>query len=333
MCNRSIFSIFAKGLFFVALFLIALAISVSSSPSIAVAQSAAALAARSVSAPATETSAEPDSQDIDGVIAVMDDEQVRRMLIDELKTQAARELASTKNDEIGGIAGFIKGIRNRINIIRQRIEDLKTSDGVDIQKEFPVMYKIMGKGEASGKPVRAILGVIFVFAGAMLLDWIFRRYFLFKRKRVAGPVPPSWYGRLGQLALRAVLDCFSIGFFTVAVFILSYAFLANTPGQRVLLAAYLIAIVFVRLFAALFHVLFSVDAPALRILPLSDDAARYLNRWLLAVVTIESFGLITCGIFRLAGMRELNYILMIALLGCVLAGMFVFVILQKMISR
>ena len=163
----------------------------------------------------------------------------------------------------------------------------------------------------------------------MLLDWIFRRYFLFKRKRVAGPVPPSWYGRLGQLALRAVLDCFSIGFFTVAVFILSYAFLANTPGQRVLLAAYLIAIVFVRLFAALFHVLFSVDAPALRILPLSDDAARYLNRWLLAVVTIESFGLITCGIFRLAGMRELNYILMIALLGCVLAGMFVFVILQK----
>jgi small-conductance mechanosensitive channel len=330
MCNRSFFNVAVKQLFFIVLIFVALAISGSLRVSIAGTQPLAVIAATTDPAPTTEASGEPDRQNIDSLVAVMDDEQVRRLLIDELKTQAAREqLALKGNDDIGGIAGFIKGIKNRISIISERIEDIKTSDGVDVREEFPVMYKIMGKGEASGKPVRAILGVILVFAGAMLLDWIFRRYLLFSRKRIAGSEPPSWSGRLAQLAIRAVLDCFSIGFFTVAVFIISYAFLANTPGQRVLVAAYLAAIVLVRLFAALFRVLFSVDAPALRMLPLSDAAARYLNRWLLAVLTIEAFGLITCGIFRLAGMRELNYLLMITLMGCVVAGMFVFTILQK----
>ena len=329
MCNRPFFAIFVKGLFFTVLALVAFAIPVSLPPSIAVAQPLAVLKARTDTTPTKEASGMPDMQDIDSVIAVMGDDQVRRMLIDELKTQAAKELASTKNNEIGGIAGFIKGIKNRISIIRERIEDIKSSDGVDVQKEFPVMYKIAGKGEARGKPVRAILGVIFVFAGAMLLDWIFRRYLLFSRKRIAGSEPPLWSGRLAQLATRAVLDCFSIGFFTVVVLLIGYAFLANTPGQRVLVAAYLAAIVFVRLFATLFRVLFSVETPALRILPLSDAAARYLNRWLLVIVAIQAFGLITCGIFRLAGMRELNYLYMMTLMMCVIAGMFVFMILQK----
>ena len=105
--------------------------------------------------------------------------------------------------------------------------------------------------------------------------------------------------------------------------------MANTPGQRVLIASYLIAIVIVRLLAVLFRFLFSVDVPALRILPLSDGAARYLNRWLLTIATIGFFGLVTCGIFRLAGMRELNYLLLLTLLSIVNAGMFVFMILHK----
>ncbi len=333
MWDRPFATIATKRLFFIVLIFAVLSLFGSLPMSSAVAQTQALLLQQAQKStppqPPTKTPGELETQDIDSVIAVMDDEQVRRMLIDELKTQAARELSSTKNNEIGGIAGFIKGIRNRINIIRERIETLKTADGVDVQEEFPVMYKIMGKGEASGKPLMAILGVILVFVGAMLLDWIFRRYLLFSRKRIAESVPPSWSGRLAQLAIRAVLDCVSIGFFTVAVLIIGYVFLANTPGQRVLVAAYLAAIVFVRLFAVLFRVLLSVETPALRILPLSDAAARYLNRWLLAIVIINSFGMITCGIFRLAGMRELNYLLSISLLSFVVAGMFVFVILQK----
>ena len=293
MCDRPFFTVAVKHLFFIVLALAGPVDIYGSSAFICCGSNAgpssSARRTDSSTHPA-ETSGELDRQDIDSLVAVMGDEQVRRLLIDELKTQAAREqLASTENNEIGGIAGFIHRIKNRISFIRERIEDLKTSDGVDIQEEFPAIYKFMGDGEKTGNPARAVWNVILVFAGAMLLDWVFRRYLLSARKQIEGTVPPSWSGRLARLTLRAVLDCLSIGVFTVAVIIISYAFLANTPGQRVLVASYLAAIVIVRLFAALFRFLFAVDVPALRILPLSDAAARYLSRWLLAVVTHQQF--------------------------------------------
>ncbi len=335
MCDRSFFTIAVKRLYILPLAFAILSISGILPISSAVAQSQSLILLQQSSQAPAETSPEPDTQNldkqnIDSLVALMNDEQVRRLLIDELKAQAAREkLASAENHEIGGIAGFLHSIKNRISFIRERIETLRTSEGVDIQEEFPSIYKYIGDGEKTGNPVRTIWSVILVFAGAMLLDWIFRRYLLSVRKQIVGSEPPSWIGRLARLALRAVLDCMSIGVFTVAVIIISHAFLANTPGQRLLVASYLVAMVMVRLFAALFRFLFSVDVPALRILPLSDDVARYLSRWLLAIVTIHSFGIITCGIMRLAGMRELNHLLLIALLGCVLAGMLVFMIFQK----
>jgi len=333
MCDRPIFVVAVKHLLLPALVLVVICTSMGLPLSSAGAQTQALLLQRAAAAPKPSPAEVPpdlDRQYIDSMVAVMGDEQVRRLLIDELKAQAAKEqLASTEKKEIGGIAGFIDGIKNRIGFVRERIEELKTSDGVDIQEEFPAIYKFMGEGEKTEKPARAILGVILVFAGAILLDWAFRRYLRSARKKIAGSEPTSWPGRLASLALRAVLDGLSIGFFTVAVLVMGYVFLANTPGQRVLVAAYLAAIVLIRLFAVFFRVLFSVDAPALRILPLSDAAAHYLNRWLLAIVAIESFGLITCGIFRLAGMRELNYLYLMTLMGCVIAGIFVFMILQK----
>ncbi len=334
MCERPLFTIAAKHMFITVLALVAMLTCMGLPLSSAVAQTQALLLQKAMkpgpTPPPAEATGGLSTQNIDSVVAVMGDEQVRRLLIDELKAQAAREqLALKSNNDIGGIAGFLDRIKNRISFVRERIESLKSSDGVDIQEEFPAIYKYMGDGEKSGKPVRAILGVVLVFAGAMLLDWIFRRYLLFARKRMVGSEQPSWSERLAQLAMRAVRDCFSIGFFTVAVIIISFVFLADTPGKRVLVASYLAAIVIVRLFAALFRFLFSADAPALRMLPLSDDAARYLSRWLLAVIIINTFALITFGILRLAGMRELNYILLLALNGCVIAGMFIFVILHK----
>ena len=334
MCDRSYFSIAVKCLYVVLLTFVVLSMYASLPVSSAVAQQSLMLLQKSAQAPAPASPASdkqhPDKQTVDSLVAVMDDEQVRRLLIEELKAQAAREqLATAQKNEIGGVAGVIHGIKNRIGSIRERIETLKNSDGVNIREDYPAIYKFMGGGEKAGTPVKTILSVVLVFIGAMFLDWVFRRYLLSTRKKIVDSVPPSLPGRLGRLVLRAGLDSLSIGVFTVAVIIISYAFLANTPAQRILVASYLAAIVIFRLFVMLFRFLFSVDVPALRVLPLTDATARYLSRWLLVNVFIIFFGITTSAIFRLAGMRELDYILMTTLIGGVSAGIFIFMILQK----
>ena len=132
MCDRSLFTVAFKRLFFILLIFAALSLFGSFPISSAVAQSLA-LVKHSTSDP-TKASPESDKQNIDSLVALMNDEQVRRLLIEELKAQVAREkLLSIENNEIGGIAGFIHSIKNRISYIRERIETLRTSEGVDIQ--------------------------------------------------------------------------------------------------------------------------------------------------------------------------------------------------------
>ncbi len=93
MCDRSLFTVALKRLFFILLAFAVLSISGSLPISSAVAQSLA-LVKHSASDP-TKASPEsdkqnPDKQNIDSLVAVMGDEQVRRLLIEELKAQAAR---------------------------------------------------------------------------------------------------------------------------------------------------------------------------------------------------------------------------------------------------
>ena len=46
------------------------------------------------------------------------------------------------------------------------------------------------------------------------------------------------------------------------------------------------------------------NVPALRFLPVSDSVAEYLHRWILAIAVVGSFGLLTCGIFKVAGTSD-----------------------------
>ncbi|MGW8187306.1 MAG: hypothetical protein ACWGNK_08560, partial [Desulfobacterales bacterium] len=66
---------------------------------------------------------------VDDFMATLSDEQVRRLLIEALKKQAAEEAATvTAKKEMTGIAGFIDAVRAKVDLIRLRIEALKSGD-------------------------------------------------------------------------------------------------------------------------------------------------------------------------------------------------------------
>jgi small-conductance mechanosensitive channel len=68
---------------------------------------------------------------------------------------------------------------------------------------------------------------------------------------------------------------------------------------------------------------------ALRFLPFKDETAQYLHRWFMAIAIVGSFGLLTCGIFRLAGTSEADHFMMVTLVGIVMAIMLIWMILHK----
>jgi len=267
------------------------------------------------------------AENIDHIIAGLSDEQVRRLLINELKTQAQQETTVEAKPE--GIAGFIDKIKNMTSLLQARIEYIRSGSSTAPQ-EVSAIYTLLGKGARGTKSVAGvILSVAAVLAGALLIEWLFVLYTAAARRRITSSAPSGWMAKIGTLASRALLDFGAIIIFIVAALAIFFLFLDRTAGQRVLLAAYVAGLVFFQNAYLVLRFFLAPRTPALRFLPFSDEAALYLHYWLLALTFVICFGNVTNGVIGLAGATELTQLKSRTLVGLIAAGMIIWMILQK----
>ena len=264
---------------------------------------------------------------VDQVVAGLSDEQVRRLLINELKLQARHETTVEAKPE--GVAGIIEKIKNLTVLLQTRVEYIR-SGGSASPQEVGAIYKFLGKGERGTKSVAGvILSVAAVLAGALLIEWLFVLYTAAARRRIASSAPSGWIAKIGTLASRALLDFGAIIIFIVTALAIFFIFLDRTTGQRVLLAAYAAGLVFFQGGYLVLRFFLAPRTPALRFLPFSDETALYLHHWLLALTFVICFGNVTNGVIGLAGATELTQLKSRTLVGLIAAGMLIWMILQK----
>lgn len=267
------------------------------------------------------------AENIDHIVAGLSDEQVRRLLIDELKLQAQQEKAVEEKPE--GVAGFIEKIRNLTALLQARIEYIR-SGGSAAPQQLEGIYAFLARGERGTKSVaRVIASVAGVLAGALLIEWLFVLYTAAARRRITSSAPSGWIARIGSLASRALLDFTAIVIFIVAAVILFFLFLDRTPGQRVLLAAYLAGLAIFQGAYLVLRFFLAPRTPALRFLPFSEDTALYLHHWLLALTLVICFSNVTKGVIGLAGATELTQLKFGTVFALIAAGMIIWMILQK----
>ena len=264
---------------------------------------------------------------IDHIIAGLSDEQVRRLLINELMAQAQQETTVEAKPE--GIAGFIHKIKNLTALLQSRIEFLR-SGASDAPQKVAGIYTLLGTGERGTKSVTGVIvSVAAVLAGALLIEWLFVLYTAAARHRITSSVPSGWVAKIGTLSMRALLDFAAVAIFIVAALVLFFIFLERTAGQRVLLAAYLSGLVFVQGAYLVLRFFLAPRASTLRFLPFSDPTALYLHHWLMALTVVICLGNVTTGVIRLAGATELTVIKSWMVGVLIAVGMIIWMILQR----
>jgi small-conductance mechanosensitive channel len=264
---------------------------------------------------------------VDPIVAGLSDEQVRRLLINELKLQAQQETTVEAQPE--GVAGIIDKIKNLTALLQTRVEHLRAGGSASSQ-EVGAIYKLLGKGERGTKSVAGVIvSVAAVLAGALLIEWLFVLYTAAAQRRITASEPSGWIAKIGALASRSMLDLAAITVFIVAAVAIFFLFLDRTAGQRVLLAAYLAGVVFFQVAYLALRFFLAPRTPALRFLPFSDETALYLHHWLLALTFVICFGNVTNGVIGLAGASELTQLKSRALVGLIVAGMIIWMVLQK----
>jgi small-conductance mechanosensitive channel len=264
---------------------------------------------------------------VDQIVAGLSDEQMRRLLINELKLQARQETTVEAKPE--GVAGIIDKIKNLTALLQTRLEYLRAGGSASPQ-EVGAIYKLLGQGERGTKSVAGVIvSVAAVLAGALLIEWLFVLYTAAARRRITTSEPSGWIARIGALASRSLLDLAAITVFIVAAVAIFFLFLDRTAGQRVLLAAYLAGVAFFQVAYLALRFFMAPKTPALRFLPFNDETALYLHHWLLALTFVICFGNVTNGVIGLAGASELTQLKSRTLAGLIVAGMIIWMVLQK----
>jgi small-conductance mechanosensitive channel len=270
-----------------------------------------------------------DGDQIHSYMATLSDEQVRRLLIQELKAEAARE-RTPGEEEVGGLAGLIKKFHYISNLIHWRIYELKSGAGAN-PEDMPRLYKLLGKGERKEKPdaFKTILSVIGVFLASFVIVWFLRRFTAATYSRIEKATSVNMKARVGGLVLHALLDLLFMFIFAIVTLALFFIFLERSGPQRVLVATYLAAILIVMAVQLVLRFFLTPKAPVLRFLPMDDGTAVYLYRWLIAISAVITFGWFTGGILRVAGASEENHLIISLLVALMAILMIIIMILQK----
>jgi small-conductance mechanosensitive channel len=269
-----------------------------------------------------------DAEQIDTIIAGLSDEQVRKLLINELKAQAQQETIVQAKPE--GIAGFIEKIKDLTALLQARIELLRSGGSAAPQVDKGI-YFLLGEGRTRDqRPYpNVILSVAAVLAGALLIEWVFvsihrggaaahhlKRAFRMDRQN-RGPLFAGPAGFCGHRHLHCRSPCHFFPF--------------SGPHHRPArpLAAYLAGLVFVQGACLVLRFFLAPRAAGLRLLPFSDPTAMYLYHWLMALSFVVCMGEVTDRRNAPGRRRRDDGHQILDSRGFIVAGMLIWMLLQK----
>ncbi len=272
-----------------------------------------------------------DAQNIDKYMAALSDEQVRRLLIEALKKQAEEEAAAAKPvEDTDRLVGFIKSSKELMEKLKERIAFLQSGATAAPAKIPPIFtYLGTGTGKEESHPARTIISVVALFAAAFGVVLLFRFLTTGTRRRLENTPGVKMTTRIGASAGLALLRIAGMVLLAGTTLTFFYIFLNRTEPQRVLVATYLVAILSVWAVAVVSKLFLAPHKGHLRFLPVSDETAVYIHRWVVAIAAVLSFGSLTCGIIRLAGAPEADHFKSLLLVGIVAAGMLVWMIIGR----
>jgi small-conductance mechanosensitive channel len=265
---------------------------------------------------------------IDEFMAGLSDEQVRRILIDTLRTEAEKAAAAAATHPPSGLAGFVENLRNLANRIQERIDFLR-SGGEQRPVKISEFYTFMGAGEKGRGVWHAIWTTAAVFAAAGIVSGLLQLYRRRARNRVDAKSPSRRRAKLGKLLTEAFTEFLQLSAFVLVTLTIFHIFLDRSTGQRLLMATYLAAFIVVLVMRLILRFLLAPSRPHLCLLPLTDSTARYLYHWLMAVTVVTTFGLLTCGVFRLAGASGAEHFAAVTLVATAIAAILIAMILGR----
>ena len=251
-------------------------------------------------------------------MATLSDEQVRRVLLDELKRQAHAELVA-KQAETAAQQGRPK--TGSMQVLEHQSQDLREAMGVlgsgaaGLGDQLHrTLYRLV-EGGGVGRLVLMLLMVAALFVAGLIGEVIWRRLTAgWQRNFTSGEVAGAWslMVRVFQLGLREFLAAVIYLGCVVLFFVVFF----SKTGMLHLLALYLFVPLLMGRVMGFFTTTFLAPRhPALRLIAMDGRDARWLRAWLVAfMVWVSTLGQ-TCMLLQSLGIRDDSFLFLYSLHG------------------
>ena len=180
---------------------------------------------------------------------------------------------------------------------------------------------------AGTDPVRLVAGLLAILGAGLLARHAVRRRLAGVPDAAAAPEQNRFGQRLAHALYRALVDLLGLGAFALTALALATVF-TPTPGPaQSFILSYVTAALVALGTALAARFLLAPDAPGARLLPLSDPAARFLQRWLVTLATVGSVAWLSAALLILSGMRLEAHLILALAVGALIAFLLVAMIL------
>ncbi|MGD9332492.1 MAG: mechanosensitive ion channel [Desulfobacterales bacterium] len=223
--------------------------------------------------------------DIDALMARLNDDQVRRLLIAELQADAAAA-SQAAPEKVGGLRGAIQGLENATQHYVSRAYRLVVSLPA-VPGDLKEALDRLTDHEGFGRLIVMILIVLGILATGWGAEKIFFRCTARLRQRIESMPGMEGILRFWGALINALPECLGLLIFAVTPLLVFFVVVDRQDRNlRLLFLAFLMVTVIIRVSALVLRLFFSPKAANLRILPLSCAVAQYLHRRLLLMVCL-----------------------------------------------
>lgn len=267
-----------------------------------------------------------DRDKINELVAGLGDDQVRRLLLQELEKSAVTRVPHQEAKKASGLTLIAQRAEENFALFHQRLYDIRAG-AVAVPRFLPQAYAGLRGHGGTADILLMFAGVFFLLGAGIAAEWRFGRATADMRQRLASVPTVSWMVKFKRLFLTASVEFFSICIFTGVTLLIFFCFLNRSPVARLVLMIYLVVVLGVRGIGLISRFLLAPHHPALRCLPLSDSAAGTIHRWVMAYALVIGAGVLITGLLELQGISEEGIIFLRALNAAVVLGMLVSMVL------
>jgi small-conductance mechanosensitive channel len=255
---------------------------------------------------------------IDAFMATLSDEQVRRLLLEELKKKAEEEKVTPQT---GQYAERGSGLRQVFDEADSGASAIFTRtrrifrESASVLSQPRALIALLSDSRGTAALVMTFAGLIALIGAGLLGVRLLMRLTAGFRDQLLSTVPLGSLEKLGRILFRLLLNALGLAAYILITCVLFVVFYDKGNASYIISLSYLIVSYYLLAIILLTRILFSPGAPALRLVPMGEADATFLYRWFFRISLVAALIVGASAIVRNIVLSEELYLLLYSASG------------------